>query len=100
MGNDGSSKVVGKGSIYSESSTGCKQILRNVRHVPDIKLNLIYIGRLDEEGYFNHFNDVKWKLCKGNIIATRGKKQCSLYMMQAKVCACELNIVDDCSSEL
>ena len=100
MGNDGSSRVVGKGTIYLESSTGCKLILRNVRHVPDIRLNLISIGRLDEEGYFSHFNDGKWKLCKGNLIAARGKKQGSLYMMQAKVCAGEVNVADECSSEL
>ncbi|CAO2825029.1 unnamed protein product [Amaranthus hypochondriacus] len=69
MGNDESSRVVGKDTIYLESSTGCKLVLRNVRHVPDIRLNLISISRLDEEGYFSHFNDGKWKLCKGNLIA-------------------------------
>ena len=100
MGNDGSSKVVGKGTIYLESSTGCKLILRNVRQVPDIKLNLISISRLDEEGYFIHFNDGEWKLYKANIIAARGKKQGSRYMMQAKVCAGEVNVADDCSSVL
>ena len=100
MGNNGSSKAVGKGTIYLESFTGCKLILRNVRHVPDIRLNLISIGRLDEEGYFRHFNDGKSKLCKGNLIAARGKKQGSLYMMQAKVYTDEVNVADDCSSEL
>ena len=100
MGNNGSSKVVGKGTIYLESSTGCKLTLRNVRHVPDIRLNLISIGRFDEESYFSHFNDGKWKLCKGNLIATQSKKQGSLYMIKAKVCADEVNVADDCSSEL
>ena len=59
MGNNGSSKVVGKGTIYLKSSTGCKMILRNVGHVPNIRLNLISIGRLDEEGYFSHVNHGK-----------------------------------------
>ncbi|CAO2838320.1 unnamed protein product [Amaranthus hypochondriacus] len=99
MGNDGSYKVVGKGTMYLEIPTGCKLILRNVRHVPDIRLNLISIGKLNEEGYFSHFNDGKWKLCKGNLIAARGKKQSSLYMMQAKVCTGEVNVADECSSE-
>ena len=75
-------------------------ILRYVRHVPDIRLNLISIDRLDEEGYFSHFNDGNWKLYKENLIAARGKKQVSPYMMQANVCVGEVNVVDYRSSEL
>ena len=30
----------------------------------------------------------------------RGEKKDLLYMMQAKVCACEVNLADDCSCEL
>ena len=37
MGNDGLSKVVGTGTICLETNTGSKLILKEVRHVPDIR---------------------------------------------------------------
>ncbi|KAG5549866.1 hypothetical protein RHGRI_014986 [Rhododendron griersonianum] len=55
MGNEGLSKIVGMGNICLETSVGCKLVLKDVRHVPDIRLNLISTGKLDDEGYNNHF---------------------------------------------
>ena len=40
------------------------------------------------------------KLIKGNLIVARAKKQTSLYVMQARVCIGEANIVDDLSINL
>ena len=50
MGNDGSCKIVGMGNVCLMTSTGCRMVLRDVRHVPNVRLNLISTGRLDEEG--------------------------------------------------
>jgi len=33
----------------------CTLVLKDVRHVPDIRLNLISTGKLDDEGHINHF---------------------------------------------
>ena len=41
IGNDGSYKIVGMGNVCSMTSTDCKIILRDVRYVPNVKLNLI-----------------------------------------------------------
>ncbi|PNX70981.1 hypothetical protein L195_g057937, partial [Trifolium pratense] len=51
MGNDDRSKIVGKGDVCLETNTGCRLTLKDVRHVPDMRLNLISTGLLDEEGY-------------------------------------------------
>ncbi|KAG5562284.1 hypothetical protein RHGRI_005121 [Rhododendron griersonianum] len=56
MGNEGLSKIVGRGNICLKASVGCKLLLKDVRHVPDIRLNLISTGKLDDEGYNNHFD--------------------------------------------
>ena len=42
--------IVGIGDIWLETNTGCKLLLKDVRHVPDMRLHLISIGTLDEEG--------------------------------------------------
>ena len=74
MANDGSSKIIGMGSVTLETSTGCKLVLRDVRHVPNIRLNLISTGVLDEEGFTSQSGGGKWKLVKGNLVVARAKK--------------------------
>ena len=41
MGNDGLAQVVGIGDICLETSIGTRLLLKGVKHVPDIRLNLI-----------------------------------------------------------
>ncbi|KAE8663641.1 hypothetical protein F3Y22_tig00112925pilonHSYRG00085 [Hibiscus syriacus] len=79
------SKIIGIEDIILTTSTGCKLILKDMRHVPAMRLNLISAGKLDDAGLINYFGKGKWKLTKGNLIMARGKKERSLYMMQAKL---------------
>ena len=59
MGNSDVSKIVSIGDIRLETSIGNKLVLEDVRHVPDIRLNLISTGRLDDEGFTNSFGESK-----------------------------------------
>lgn len=83
MGNQDKSKIVGIGDIVLTTSIGCKLVLKDVRHVPTMRLNLISTGKLDDAGLVNYFGEGKWKLTKGSLIMARGKKEGSLYVMQA-----------------
>ena len=98
MGNEDVSKIVGMGDICLETNIGCKLLLRYVRHVPDIRLNLISTGKLDDEAYNNNFSDGKWKLSKDSLVVAKGKKTCSLYTMQAKICKGVVNTLENDSS--
>ena len=49
-------------------------VLRNVKHVPGMRLNVISTGLLDDDGYNNNFGDGIWKLTRGSLIVARGKK--------------------------
>ena len=101
MGNDGSSTIIAIGTVHLETSTGCKLVLRNVGHVPEIRLNLLSAGVLDDEGFNNLLGERKWKLLtQGRMVVARAQKMRSLYVMQAKVCQEEANMVDNDSSEL
>jgi len=51
MGNDISCKIVGIGSIRVKMYDGIVRTLTNVRHVPELKKNLISLGVLDFGGY-------------------------------------------------
>ena len=92
MGNSGVSKIVDIGDVCIETSIGNKLVPMNVRHVPNIRLNLISTGRLDDEGCTNSFGESKWKLTKGSLVMAKGKKQNTLYVMEAKLHKGEINV--------
>ena len=75
MGNEGISKILRKGDVCLKTGLGCTLVLKDVRHVSDILLNLIFTGKLDDEGYINHFGGGKWKLTKGSLFVVKGRKR-------------------------
>ena len=70
MGDNGECKIVGVGNVCMITSIGCRLTLKDVQHVPDIRLNLISTGRMDNEGYSGSFRNGKWKFCRGNLIVS------------------------------
>ena len=95
MRNSAECKIMGIGDIYMNTDTGCRLCLKNVRHVPEIRLNLISTGTLDDEGYHSYFGKGKWKLTKGSLVVTRGNKNSFLYLTEAKSYGGEVNTADD-----
>ena len=85
MRNNGVSKIVGIGDICLDTSIGNKLVLKDIRHVLDIHLNLISTSRLDDEGFTNFIGESKRKLTKDSLVVARGKKQNTLYVMKAKL---------------
>nr|GFC64190.1 retrovirus-related Pol polyprotein from transposon TNT 1-94 [Tanacetum cinerariifolium] len=51
MCNTGLSRIPGIEDICLKFVTGMELVLHNVKHVPDIRLNIISTGLLDEDGY-------------------------------------------------
>ncbi|KAJ0042674.1 hypothetical protein Pint_18583 [Pistacia integerrima] len=79
MGNDGLAKVIVIGDVCLEMDNGSSLLLRDMKHIPDIRLNMISIGRLDDEGCCNTFSDGQWKLTRG-ICAFRRDERSKLDM--------------------
>ena len=59
MGNDSYADIVGICDICIRANTGSTLIMKDVRHVSDIRLNLISTHVLDKGGYGNYFRDGK-----------------------------------------
>ena len=74
MGNGNRTRVAGEGDVCLETENGTRLVLKNVKHIPDIFLNLISTGKLDDEGFKNTFHNGQWKLTKGSLVVARGKK--------------------------
>ncbi|KAF8387595.1 hypothetical protein HHK36_026248 [Tetracentron sinense] len=98
MGNTSHSKIMGIGDVCIQTNVGCTLTMKDVRHVPDLRLNLISGIALDRQGYENYFGNGRWKLTMGSLVVAKGKACCTLYKTQAKVCKNELNAAEDSSS--
>ena len=57
MGNSSYSKIVGIGDISIQTNVGNKLVLKDVRHVPDLCLNLISGSALDRQSYTSTFEN-------------------------------------------
>ena len=54
--------------------------MKEVRHVPDLKKNLISTGQLASEGCISIFTDKTWKVIKGSLVIAKGEKVGTLYL--------------------
>ncbi|KAL6317904.1 hypothetical protein AAG906_030811 [Vitis piasezkii] len=78
---DGSAlNVVGLGDVQISLPNGSVWLLEKVRHILDLRRNLISVGQLDDEGHAILFVDGTWKVTKGARVLARGKKTGTLYM--------------------
>ena len=101
MGNNHEVEVIGIGTVCLESNNGSKLVLNNVKHAPNVRLNLISVGYLDDEGYVNTLGVGQWKLTRGLMVVARGDKLSNLYVFQGSISRDSVNFVEnDTSSEL
>ncbi|GJX38414.1 putative RNA-directed DNA polymerase [Tanacetum coccineum] len=95
MDNTGLSRIAGIGDIFLKFDTGMELVLHNVKHVPDMRLNIISTGLLDEDGYHNSSGNGLWKVTLGSLIVARGKRESKLYMTHPKISKSIVNAIDN-----
>jgi hypothetical protein len=54
------------GKVQIKQKNGNQWLLKEVRHVPDLRKNLISNGQLASEGCTSIFTDKAWKFTKGS----------------------------------
>ncbi|CAA0840400.1 Unknown protein, partial [Striga hermonthica] len=62
MGNNSIENIVGVGDVCIQTDIGCTITLKDVRHIPYLRLNLISVHALDLAGYTNNFGNGTWRL--------------------------------------
>jgi hypothetical protein len=80
LGDDGPCKIVGMGNIQIKKNNGNQLLLKEVRHVPNLRKNLISTGQLVSEGCISTFTDKAWKVTKGSLVIEKGVKVGTLYL--------------------
>ena len=64
MGNAGEVKVFGVDTVCLKTNIDSTLVLQNIKHAPDIPLNLISVGQLVDDGYHNDLCNGQWKFTK------------------------------------
>ena len=77
MTHESVARCIGVGQVCLEMSNGLRLILKHVKHVPDVRLNLLSVGKLCDENYNSSFAGDSWKLTKGSMVVGRGTKPVS-----------------------
>jgi hypothetical protein len=85
MGNDISCKVVGIGSIQINMFDGSIKILTNVRHVHELRKNLISLGVLDTGRYKSIVIGRFMKVYKGILLVMKVKKVGNLFLLEGRI---------------
>ena len=82
LGNNMSYSVVGIGTMAINMFDGMTRTLKEVRHVPDLKRNLISLRTLDESGYSFKAENRKLTISKGAMVVMKGQKKNGLYILE------------------
>ncbi|GFZ19756.1 hypothetical protein Acr_28g0004610 [Actinidia rufa] len=85
MANNTSNRVVGRGSVQFHMVDGRSVTLTEVRHVPNLRKNLISIGMLDSKGCSFNASGGTLRVSKGNKEMLWGKKTGGLYRLEGSL---------------
>ena len=81
MGNDATCLVIGISTVKIKMFDGIVRVLSNVRHVPELRKNLISLGVLDDLGYSYSSKGGIMKITKGALMVMKGQKVSTLYRL-------------------
>lgn len=84
MANGTFSEIKGIGSIRFTNPDGTTFLLQDVRYMPCISTNLIYIGNLESKGCEFKGGDGVLRVSKGCTVFMKGKRRAFLYILQAE----------------
>lgn len=84
MGNDHACQMVGIGTVRIKMYDGLVRTLTDVRHVPDLKKNLISLGTLDSNGCRFAAEGGVLKVVRASLVLMKGNKHGNLYILMGK----------------
>ena len=61
-------KIVGMGKVHIKLNNGNKWMLKYVRHIPSIKINIISTGKLGDRCCLSTFGKTWWKIAKRALV--------------------------------
>jgi hypothetical protein len=68
------------GKVQIKEKNENQWLLKKLRHVRDLRKNLISTGQLASEGCISISTDKAWKVTKGSLVIEKGEKIGTLYL--------------------
>ena len=81
MSNNNSCRTEGIGTIQLKLHDGIVRDLKEVRHIPEMKTNLISLGALESSGFTTTLKDGGLKVSLRNLVVMKGIKRKNLYFL-------------------
>ncbi|KAH1073512.1 hypothetical protein J1N35_025840 [Gossypium stocksii] len=75
MGNNASCKITSVGTIKVKMFDGVVRILNDIRHVPELKRNLISLSTLDSKGYKYIVESGVLNISNGSLVVMKGQRK-------------------------
>lgn len=85
MGKDMSCSVVGIGSITIRMHDGTNRTLTDIRHVLDLKKNLISLGMLVSKCFKYNIEDGVIRVTMGALLVMKGIKKGSFHVLEGNI---------------
>jgi len=85
IGNDAMCKTIGIGNICMRMFEVQVRTLTNVRHVPNLKKNLLSLGALEARGYKFSGADGGIKVTRGSMMILKGKQTVNMYKLAGSI---------------
>ena len=85
LDNNKACKVVGIDTVTLKLIDGVTRTLQGVRHVPELRRNLISLGMLNKQGFVCKDEGGVLKITKGSMVSMRGKLENGLYLLAGNV---------------
>ncbi|KAH9767149.1 hypothetical protein KPL71_011170 [Citrus sinensis] len=92
MGNNAVCKVIGIGNISLKLHNGTIREVKQVRHVPDLKRNLISLGMLDQVGYSVRLEHGKIEILNGVTLVMKGSRKNGVYVLDGEMVTGESSV--------
>jgi hypothetical protein len=99
MGNDISCKIIGIGSIMVKMYDDTVRMLTYVRHVPELRKNLVSLGALYFGGYKFIVQGGVLKVSKGILVVMKDKKVRNLYQLEGRTESDQGTIISESASD-
>ena len=80
LGDDQPCKIVGMGKVWIRLINGNEWLIKDVRHIPSMKINLISTWKFGDSGCLSTFGKMRWKITKGAWVIAKGDRVDTLYL--------------------
>ena len=99
IGNNVTCKVFGLGTVRIKTYYSVVRTLSNVRHVPNLKKNLLTLGIFNSQGYKYSGEGGVLTISKGALVFVKGKMVNGLYMLQGSIIVSSATISSSSDSD-